>query len=504
MKYREPGAGSREPIGTMARRPMNDAASRAQVCHNCGALLHGRFCADCGQEARPLDPPLSAVVRDLAHEFFDVDGRLLRSVRQLFLAPGFLTKELFLGRRAPWVTPLRLYLIFSVAYFAVVALGGTSITVRVKTDGARAPAAEPQRPSAKTAGERETATELERLGFTNEEELRATVSQVQAVWMPRVNFVLVPLFAALVALVRRSSGRRYPQHLLFALHAHAAWFGVRTLAAAGALVPVEIVGDVLNGLTTIYGIVYVVIALRLAYDIPTRRAIRDAAIVLGVYGVCVVAATAGVILPALFWHTQRAGAAPAARLPALSQGVDAADEAAGDAAHGAAGEGARDRARRFGLVVVELPHVVAFHDRERHAIAPGHARTGDRGHPLVAGDDADEVQRVGAADDGERARGGRAPHLAHLLDRVRPRELLARHAGDEPPAANLAARLQPPEDGDELAPRHPRRLARQQPAKDHAVAFEQGPRLELDDGVARRLRLSGAAQQRPPAGRRTR
>ena len=35
-------------------------------------------------------------------------------------------------------------------------------------------------------------------------------------------FVLVPLFAALVMLRRRSSGHTYPQHLYFALHVHAA------------------------------------------------------------------------------------------------------------------------------------------------------------------------------------------------------------------------------------------------------------------------------------------
>ena len=120
--------------------------------------------------------------------------------------------------------------------------------------------------------------------------------------MPRVNFVLVPLFAGLVALVRRGSGRRYPQHLLFALHAHAAGFGARAIAALGTLVPIAIVGSTLDGLSVLYGIVYLVIALRVAYDVTTRRAIRDTAVVLAVYGLCVSFATLGVVLPVLFWH----------------------------------------------------------------------------------------------------------------------------------------------------------------------------------------------------------
>jgi hypothetical protein len=46
--------------------------------------------------------------------------------------------------------------------------------------------------------------------------LRASPALVE--WVPRAMFVLVPLFAGLVALMVRRSGRNYPQHLYFALH----------------------------------------------------------------------------------------------------------------------------------------------------------------------------------------------------------------------------------------------------------------------------------------------
>jgi hypothetical protein len=35
---------------------MTSGPDGPQACHNCGVLLQGRFCADCGQEDRPLDP----------------------------------------------------------------------------------------------------------------------------------------------------------------------------------------------------------------------------------------------------------------------------------------------------------------------------------------------------------------------------------------------------------------------------------------------------------------
>lgn len=51
-----------------------------------------------------------------------MDGKILQSVKLLFTRPGFLTREYVEGRRIRYISPLRLYLVFSVAYFAVSAL----------------------------------------------------------------------------------------------------------------------------------------------------------------------------------------------------------------------------------------------------------------------------------------------------------------------------------------------------------------------------------------------
>ena len=55
----------------------------AAICGNCGAALTGRFCSTCGQEAKPLDPPVRHFAHEFAQEFFDVDGKQLRSLRRL-------------------------------------------------------------------------------------------------------------------------------------------------------------------------------------------------------------------------------------------------------------------------------------------------------------------------------------------------------------------------------------------------------------------------------------
>ena len=102
---------------------MSQVVEETTVCRNCGAALLGAYCAECGQKAEPPNPSFHHLWHDLSHELLHVDGKIVESVRLLLLKPGFLTREHSDGRRARYVTPLRLYLIFSVIYFGVLAAG---------------------------------------------------------------------------------------------------------------------------------------------------------------------------------------------------------------------------------------------------------------------------------------------------------------------------------------------------------------------------------------------
>src|SRR2546423_6907408 len=90
-------------------------------CLNCSALLTGPFCAECGQRDIPPYPSVRELAVDAVAEFSGWDGRLLNSVRALVLKPGLLTHEFLEGRRARYISPLRLYLSASVIYFLLTA-----------------------------------------------------------------------------------------------------------------------------------------------------------------------------------------------------------------------------------------------------------------------------------------------------------------------------------------------------------------------------------------------
>lgn len=263
------------------------ATVRTTTCRNCGTDLHGRFCATCGQEDQPLDPTLGDVLGEAAREISSLDGRIARSVRRLFLSPGFLTLEHFRGRRVAWVSPVRLYLIFSVAYFGLVAFTGTSpldLNMQITASGGQ-----------------EDAQALKELHFTSEEELRRAANLALITWIPRAMFVLVPLFGWMVSRVRRASGHKYPHHLIFALHMFAAFFGIQAIAVAlGYVTGSARVTAVLGVASLVYSVGYLVLALRNVYGGTIARAIGHAAILLVFYWVATVAAAAAIVFPALF------------------------------------------------------------------------------------------------------------------------------------------------------------------------------------------------------------
>ena len=262
-------------------------------CLNCGAPLAGPFCGACGQKALPLDLTLRDFLDELAHEMLHLDGKIFQSVKKLLLSPGFLTREHFEGRRARWVSPIRLYLLFSVLYFAVGAISPSSpIDIRFTGDN-------PQ----------ETSAQLQRIGFANEGELREAVNHAWATWTPRVMFLLVPLFAWLVALAFRRSHYTYLQHLFFALHTHAAWFAAAAVGEAAKLPSPWVIDKGIQALLIGFCVTYTVLAVRRANRTTTRQAAKRTAFIMPVYGVAVMVTVLVITLPVIFgrlWHSQLA------------------------------------------------------------------------------------------------------------------------------------------------------------------------------------------------------
>ena len=81
-----------------------------RACLDCGAQLHGRFCHGCGQKAARPILDIHEFLHEATHEFLHLDGKIFTTLKLLATKPGQLTKDFIEGRRARYISPIRLCL----------------------------------------------------------------------------------------------------------------------------------------------------------------------------------------------------------------------------------------------------------------------------------------------------------------------------------------------------------------------------------------------------------
>jgi hypothetical protein len=242
------------------------------TCLNCGAPLGGHYCAQCGQKAEAVNPTFGEFAHEVLHAVAHLDGKMLRSTQMLLTRPGVLSREHFEGRRARWASPIQLYLVCSLLFFAVSAF---SPMAGMKVSCTKCPE--------ETRAERE-AMMREAIGHET----------------PHAMFVLVPVFAGLVALVAWKSGHNYPQHLYFSMHVHSAWFVAGAAAGAVRLLKFGVIDQAAAAVAIVCAAVYLAVAFRRAYGIGWTRSIVGTVLVVATYWMVVLFAMIAIVLPVLY------------------------------------------------------------------------------------------------------------------------------------------------------------------------------------------------------------
>ncbi|TRO96559.1 DUF3667 domain-containing protein [Glycocaulis profundi] len=264
-------------------------------CLNCGAALTGDFCQSCGQSARSLRRPFWALIGESLETLFALDGRVARTVPALMLRPGRVSRDYLDGRRARFIPPFRLYVLASLVFFVLLPLAmGQGVGFRVSgapnTDSARAQVERAYEAGsmseqdyreamegldladqsfreafggAREEGRAETGSEaeddtLERVlppqameairegqarGDEGADRLARVVDNRDRLaaetrrWIPRLMFVMLPIYALLLAMTYLWRRRFFFfDHLIVSLHFHAALFFAMSLGVLAAMV----------------------------------------------------------------------------------------------------------------------------------------------------------------------------------------------------------------------------------------------------------------------------
>ncbi len=207
------------------------------TCGNCEAPLSGPYCAQCGQHARENARALRTLLRDGWDLITNVDGRFWLTVGQLLAQPGELTVEYFADRRARYISPLRLYVVLSVVYFALASahsnvIAQPALPAPAASAASTAPAA--------AAGTDLDAGDCDRISMRwpwLQARLRAacrreiadngrSVTHAFGSYVPKMMFFFLPLMALVLLPLYRTQRRYYVEHLVFFLHTHAAVFAL--------------------------------------------------------------------------------------------------------------------------------------------------------------------------------------------------------------------------------------------------------------------------------------
>ena len=245
-------------------------------CENCATPLQGRYCHSCGQEARSLDVSFRSFVGEWLAAALGFDGRIWRTLRCLLFKPGGLSIDFLEGRRARYVSPLRLYFFVSVAVFLAITVSDSSVVNFSERDassgsnlsyswqtgdrsghGSLLPTEEQtpaQDPSIDDEAKPDSSDEVHPDETPeDEEDSEGEVEQKVGEWvsdaaqsfksnpdainkafldrMPHAFFLLVPIYALFLKLLFRRRYKSYVQHLVVSLHLHTLGFVLVTLGS---------------------------------------------------------------------------------------------------------------------------------------------------------------------------------------------------------------------------------------------------------------------------------
>jgi len=125
--------------GFLRRRPEHTAPI-GTPCANCATPLSGPWCYACGQAGEDFHRSILRLLGEVVEGLLHIDGRLWRTLPDLLIRPGRLTRSYLEGHRAPQIPPLRLFLVVLLGIFLIGGLtegfgGGSKLrTITASTD----------------------------------------------------------------------------------------------------------------------------------------------------------------------------------------------------------------------------------------------------------------------------------------------------------------------------------------------------------------------------------
>jgi hypothetical protein len=225
-------------IGALVRRrAARHAPPIGTPCANCATPLQGPWCHACGQSGEDFHRSIFRLCGEAVEGLLHMDGRLWRTLPDLMVRPGRLTRAYLEGHRAPQIPPLRLFLVVLVMVFIVGGVTSNRQAILLQPNAAGAKVSSnplglsPQERASIIENLRSGRTDIE-LGKSNQaavdwlkDRVIRTLSDPERFylileqWAERFVFLMLPISAVLLSILFVFQRRFYLfDHTIFSLH----------------------------------------------------------------------------------------------------------------------------------------------------------------------------------------------------------------------------------------------------------------------------------------------
>jgi len=271
----------------------------ADQCLNCDTLLTDRYCPHCGQKRVGPRQSIGELLSNFVSSFLSFESKFLVTGKYLLFRPGKLAIEFNAGKRERYYHPARMYVFISFVYFFLLnvlpetnpnkrevvtysgqnsdnfamevfdsSIAGFATLAQYDSIQNTLPAEERDGFWMRKIREREIHLN-ERYKGKGREFNNAFIDSFRAN-VPKIFFILLPLFALLLKLLYVRRDFYYSEHLVFSIYYYNFFF----LAGSIMLLIDQLPGgDNISWLIGLWILVYLLLALRKMYNQPWWKTI---------------------------------------------------------------------------------------------------------------------------------------------------------------------------------------------------------------------------------------
>lgn len=208
-----------------------------KTCQNCGEEVLKRFCPACGQENTETRHSFGYLVRHFIEDFTHYEGSFWKTMKYLLFRPGYLTLTYLEGKRARYVSPVKLYIFVSFISFFLMHVfpdfntydpeeeemkqnAGMYAETAYKNSLQYYDSVQLSLPEAKRDGPvlQKIQRKLILLNESNSDEMSEKLAEQLEKITPKALFFFMPLFAFILWLFQNKKKHLYFDHGIFTLH----------------------------------------------------------------------------------------------------------------------------------------------------------------------------------------------------------------------------------------------------------------------------------------------